>query len=149
VIPSAHIHGSPRWPARLRAARRAPAGRIATWSAALGVTQAALLVGAAHDRVEVVPALVGLGVALSLIAAIVVGTAWFVRFAIPMGARASAAVGALIVAAFYGAAVWMLARPGGAGLFAATLLAPALVAALRLPRGTFAVARASADLPAR
>ncbi len=138
MIPEAHIHGALPWPARLRAARRwrrdSRGGRVATWSASLGAVQAALLLASAGDHVETLPALVGLSVVLSLIAAIVVGTVWFVRFAVRAGGR-PVAIG--LTAAFYGASA--LAAPGGSGLLAATLLAPAIVWSWWLPSGSFAV----------
>jgi len=141
VIPAAHIHGAATWRASLRAARRSRGGRVAIWSATLGATQAALLLAAAGEQAETARAFVGLGVVLSLIAAIVVGTVWFVRFAIPVrwGRHVNAVLG---TAAFYSATLF--ASPAHAGLLATTLLAPALVWSLWLPRGSFAIKGAAA-----
>jgi hypothetical protein len=142
VIPAAHIHGAATWRASLRAAGRSRAGRVVIWSATLGAVQAALLVGRAGGDVDAARAFGGLTVVLALIAAIVVGTVWFVRFAIPvrrLGRHVNAVIG---TAAFYGAAV--LAAPAHAALLATALLAPAIVWSWWMPGGTFALSRGAA-----
>ena len=137
MIPAAHVLGGPKWRAHVRAAmrwrRRSGAGRVATWSATLGAAQAALLVATAGPHVDTVPAVAALALVFALAAALVVGTVWLLRLAVPMGR----ALAMIVTGAFYGAAA--LASPDANGVLAATLLVPALVWSLALPRGTFAI----------
>jgi hypothetical protein len=140
VIPAAHIHGEHAFGAWVRAARRwrreSAAGRVVSWSASLGATQAVLLVALAGTRPDLAPALAVLGLVFTTMAALAVGTAWLVRMAVPIAPRA---LGALVPILFYTAVV--IAGGGVRALLAISLLAPAMVWAAWLPRGRFQVAR--------
>jgi hypothetical protein len=142
VIPAAHIHGEPSVGAWVRAARRwrreSPGGRVLTWSASLGMTQAILLVALAGTRPDLAAALTVLGLIFTTMAALAVGTAWLVRMAVPVAPRV---LGAAVPIFFYTTVV--LAAGGVRALLATALLAPAIAWAPWLPRGRFQVARRS------
>lgn len=137
-IPEARVHGGPMWRARARAAwrwrRESGAGRVMTWSATLGATQAALLLAAARTHQAIAPAFAVLALVFALAAALVVATAWLLRLAVPVSPRA---LGAIVPILFYGAAA--LASPQAHALLALTLLAPAIAWSAWLPRGRFEV----------
>ena len=140
MIPAAHIHGEASVGAWVRAAlrwrRESPAGRVLSWSASLGATQAVLLVALAGTRPDLAPALAVLGIVFTTMAALAVGTAWLLRMAVPVAPRV---LGTAVPILFYTTVVF--AGGGVRELLAASLLGPAIVWAPWLPRGRFQVAR--------
>jgi hypothetical protein len=140
AFPSAHLHGQPTFGAWLRAARRwrresAP-GRVLTWSATLGATQAVVLVALAGTRPDLAPALAVLGLVFTTMAALAVGTAWLLRMAVPAAPRL---LGAAVPIVLYTTVVF--AGGGVRTLLALSLLVPAAIWAPWLPRGRFLVVR--------
>ena len=120
-IPAATIHGA-RW--RSFTARREV--KVATWAITLGAMQALLLSDAAPSA----RAVVGVGVALAVMAVVVASTVWFLRVMIPVAPRA---IGIAATVLFYGA---VALRVGPDARFALAILAPAIIWALWLPRSS-------------
>jgi len=107
-------------------AARPRVGSVVTWAGTLGIAQAGLLCAVANASVSTFAVL---AIVLSIVACVVVATAWFVRFAVPVAPRA---LRLLVPILFYGATV--IAAPQARALLAMTLLAPAIAWAAWLPR---------------